>query len=74
MYNVQSGCSATENAVKIVPHSEFGLDADLGAEEQTHVCLSSNQGVGTVVMKNWLPLVLGPAFAMLKVYGLQAVG
>jgi hypothetical protein len=25
------------------------------------VCLLSSQGVGTVVMKNWLPLVLGPA-------------
>ncbi len=33
------------------------------------VCLLSNQGVGTVVMKNWLPLVLGPALAILRVKG-----
>jgi hypothetical protein len=25
--------------------------------------------VGITVMKNWLPFVLAPAFAMLKVYG-----
>jgi len=29
-------------------------------------CLPSRCGVGTVVMKNWLPLVLGPALAMDK--------
>ena len=28
------------------------------------VCLLSSQGVGTVVMKNWLPFVLGPLLAM----------
>lgn len=28
------------------------------------VCLPSNQGHGTVVMKNWEPLVLGPALAL----------
>ena len=28
------------------------------------VCLPSNQGVLTVVMKNYDPFVLGPAFAM----------
>ena len=33
------------------------------------VCLLSSHDVGTTVMKNWLPLVLGPAFAMLMVYG-----
>ena len=33
------------------------------------VCLLSSQGVGTVVMKNWLPLVFGPALAMLRVKG-----
>ena len=33
------------------------------------VCLLSSQGVGTVVMKNWLPLVLGPALAILRVKG-----
>jgi hypothetical protein len=27
-------------------------------------CLPSSQGVGTVVMKNWEPLVLGPALAI----------
>ena len=30
------------------------------------VCLLSSQGVGTTVMKNWDPLVLGPALAMLN--------
>ena len=30
------------------------------------VCLPSRCGVGARVMKNWLPLVLGPAFAMLS--------
>lgn len=25
-------------------------------------CLPSRKGVGTVVMKNWLPFVFGPAF------------
>ena len=29
-------------------------------------CLPSNQGVGTVVMKNWLPLVLGPGGQRVK--------
>ena len=29
-------------------------------------CLPSSHGVSTVVMKNWLPLVLGPALAMLS--------
>ena len=33
------------------------------------VCLLSSQGVGTVVIKNWLPLVLGPAWAILRVKG-----
>ncbi len=33
------------------------------------VCLLSSQGVGTVVMKNWLPLVAGPALAILRVKG-----
>ena len=33
------------------------------------VCLLSSQGVGTVVIKNWLPLVLGPALAILRVKG-----
>jgi len=28
------------------------------------VCFPSNQGVDFRVMKNWLPLVLGPAFAI----------
>lgn len=28
--------------------------------------LPSSQGVATVQMKNWLPFVLGPALAMLK--------
>src|SRR3954463_11229128 len=28
------------------------------------VCLPSNQSVTTCVMKNWLPFVLGPAFAI----------
>ena len=35
------------------------------------VCLLSSHGVALVVMKNWDPFVFGPAFAMLKVYGLQ---
>lgn len=30
------------------------------------VCLPFNQEVITVVMKNWLPLVFGPALAMLN--------
>ena len=30
----------------------------------------SKCGVGTVQMKNWEPLVLGPAFAMLRIPGL----
>ena len=33
----------------------------------------SSQGVGHTVMKNWDPFVLGPAFAMLTVYGLHDV-
>lgn len=41
---------------------------------QTHVCLLSSQGHGTVVIKNCEPLVFGPALAMLRVYGLQNVG
>ncbi len=35
------------------------------------VCLLSNQGVGTVVMKNCEPFVPGPAFAMETVNGLS---
>lgn len=27
-------------------------------------CLLSRKGVGTVVMKNWQPLLLGPAFCL----------
>ena len=27
-------------------------------------CLLSRKGVGTVVMKNWLPFVFGPAFCV----------
>lgn len=30
------------------------------------VCFPSSQGVGARVMKNWLPFVLGPLFAILK--------
>lgn len=37
------------------------------------VCLRSNQVVFSVVMKNWEPLVLGPALAMLTVYGLSCL-
>ena len=33
------------------------------------VCLLSSQGVGTVVMKNWDPLVPGPELAMESVKG-----
>ncbi len=33
-------------------------------------CLPSNHEVTTVVMKNWEPLVLGPALAMLRRKGL----
>ncbi len=32
-----------------------------------------SHGVGTCVMKNWLPLVLGPLFAMAKTPGLSKV-
>ena len=35
--------------------------------------LLSNQGVGQTVIKNWDPLVLGPAFAILRVYGLNTI-
>ena len=35
------------------------------------VCFLSNHGVALVVMKNCEPFVLGPAFAMLTVYGLR---
>ena len=34
------------------------------------VCFPSSHGVAVVVMKNCDPFVLGPAFAMLTVYGL----
>lgn len=34
-------------------------------------CFPSRWGVGTVVMKNWEPLVPGPAFAMLSRPGLS---
>ena len=33
------------------------------------MCLLSSQGVGTVVMKNWEPFVLGPLLAMDSVKG-----
>jgi len=36
------------------------------------VCFLSSHGVAFVVMKNWDPLVAGPAFAMLTVYGLMS--
>ena len=35
------------------------------------VCLLSSQGVATVVIKNWDPLVFGPAFAIDTVKGLS---
>src|SRR6185437_2469865 len=35
-----------------------------GATSPRVVCLPSSQGVGTWVMKNWLPLVPGPALAI----------
>lgn len=35
------------------------------------VCFLSSQGVVVVVIKNWDPLVPGPAFAILTVYGLM---
>lgn len=35
------------------------------------VCLLSNHGVATVVIKNWEPLVFGPALAMETVKGLS---
>ncbi|KAF2083792.1 hypothetical protein K490DRAFT_5301, partial [Saccharata proteae CBS 121410] len=31
------------------------------------VCFPSSQGVGARVMKNWLPFVFGPLFAMLRI-------
>jgi hypothetical protein len=34
------------------------------------VCFLSSQGVVVVVIKNWEPLVFGPALAILTVYGL----
>ena len=36
-------------------------------------CLPSRCGVGTVVIKNWLPLVLGPELAMESSPGLSCV-
>ena len=35
------------------------------------VCLLSSQGVATVVIKNWDPLLFGPAFAIDTVKGLS---
>jgi hypothetical protein len=49
-------------------HSRYVIR--LFCNAQTHntcpktTCLPSSQAVGTVVMKNWLPLVFGPALAM----------
>jgi len=37
------------------------------------VCLLSSHGVATVVIKNWEPLVLGPALAMERVKGLSCL-
>lgn len=37
------------------------------------VCLLSNHGVATVVIKNWEPLVFGPALAMETVKGLSCL-
>lgn len=37
------------------------------------VCLLSNHGVATVVIKNWEPFVLGPAFAIETVNGLSCL-
>ncbi len=52
--------------------SSMRLTTSMPAETLPNtVCLRSSQGVGTVVMKNWLPLVLGPALAMLSVNGLE---
>ena len=37
------------------------------------VCLLSNHGVATVVIKNWEPLVFGPALAIESVNGLSCL-
>jgi hypothetical protein len=60
---VPSGCATTTCA-------SYALDVVLLQGELRHSllgrapCLPSSQGVGPVVMKNWDPLVLGPALAM----------
>lgn len=53
------------SSVVSIPSSIFTTPIPFSTWPKT-TCLSSRCGVGTVVMKNCEPLVLGPAFAMLS--------
>lgn len=56
-----------------IPSSIFTTPIPFSTLPKT-TCFPSRCGVGTVVIKNWEPLVLGPALAMLRRPGLSCCG